>query len=224
MNILVVDDEPLVADFVRRGLTAEGHTVTVADTGIGGQGHALAGGFDLLLLDVTLPDRLGFEVCEQLRGAGVSTPIIMLTARDSVDERIKGLRAGADDYIVKPYAFGELLARMDSVVRRRTRTLLDQDAPVLRCGDLTLDKLAKRVTCAGQGIELTAKEFGILELLMRRSGAVISREQILNGVWSVNADPLTNIVEVYVGRLRRKLAEANAPLIETVRGFGYRLG
>jgi DNA-binding response OmpR family regulator len=224
MNILVVDDEPLVADFVRRGLTAEGHQITVVGTGIDAQGHAMAGGYDLMLLDITLPDKMGFDVCEQLRGAGVSIPIIMLTARDSVDERIRGLRAGADDYVVKPYAFEELLARIESVVRRRTRTLLDHELQVLNCGSLTLDKQAKRVSCAGRQIELTAKEFGILELLLRRTGAVISREQILNGVWSVHADPLTNIVEVYVGRLRRKLAEADAPLIETVRGFGYRIG
>ena len=223
MNILVVDDEPLVADFVRRGLSAEGHVVTVVGDGTSGQGYALAGGFDLVLLDVTLPDRSGLDVCEQLRGAGVSTPIIMLTARDSVAERIEGLRKGADDYVVKPYAFEELLARIDSVVRRRALTLLDPDSDVLRHGDLVLDKQMMRVTRAGQQIALTAKEFGILELLMQRPGAVVSRERILNNVWSVNADPLTNIVEVYIGRLRRKLAEHGPQAIETLRGFGYRL-
>lgn len=223
MNILVVDDEPLVADFVRRGLQAEGHAVTVAIDGASAQGHALAGGFDLVLLDINLPDRPGNEVCESLRGAGVSTPVIMLTARDSVPDRIDGLRKGADDYIVKPYAFDELLARIDSVVRRRTRSQLQPDHDVLKHGGIVFDRESKRVTHNGDTLELTVKEIGILELLMLKPGAVVSRERILNNVWSVNADPLTNIVDVYIGRLRRKLSATGAQPLETVRGFGYRL-
>lgn len=212
-----------MADFVTRGLQAEGHQVTAVADGASGQGYALAGGFDLILLDVGLPDKSGVEVCESLRGAGVATPVVMLTARDAVEERILGLRAGADDYIVKPYAFEELLVRIDTVVRRRTRMQMEPDELRLEHGDIVLDRERVRVTRGGNAIELTAKEFGILEILLRRPGTVVSRERILNSVWSVNADPLTNIVEVYMGRLRRKLELHGPPAIETVRGFGYRL-
>lgn len=224
MNILVVEDETLVANFVRRGLQAEGHLVTVVADGTSGQGYALAGGFDIILLDVGLPDKSGIEVCEGLRGAGIGTPILMVTARDAVEDRISGLRAGADDYIIKPFDFDELLARIDAVVRRRIRNQIEPNQLRIESGDIVLDREQVRVTRGGNPITLTAKEFGILELLMRRPGTVVSRERILNTVWALNADPLTNIVEVYIGRLRRKLEEYGPSVIETVRGFGYRLG
>ncbi len=224
MKILVVEDEELMADFLRRGLTAEGHLVTVASDGFEGQGHAMGGGFDIILLDIMLPGKSGLDVCDELRGSGVSTPILMLTALDSVPDRIKGLRHGADDYLIKPYSFDELLARMDAVVRRRTRQKHDNGhTKQLQHGDICFDRESKQTSRGGMPILLTAKEIGILELLLERPGAVVSRERILNTVWGINADPLTNIVEVYIGRLRRKLQEHGPNAIETVRSFGYRL-
>jgi DNA-binding response OmpR family regulator len=223
MNILVVEDEPLVADFLARGLSAEGHAVQVAVDGPEGHGYALAGGYDIILLDILLPGRSGLEVCEALRGAGITTPILMLTALDAVPDRIEGLRRGADDYVVKPYEFDELLARIDALVRRSARRLKPEEDRRFKSGDLEFDRETMEVRRGGAKLELTAKEIGILELLMTRPGTVVSRERILNSVWGVHADPLTNVVEVYIGRLRRKL-EAHGPrMIETRRGFGYRL-
>jgi DNA-binding response OmpR family regulator len=224
MNILVVEDEPLMADFIKRGLTAEGHVITTVHDGHEGQAHAMAGNYDIILLDIMLPGQSGLEVCEALRGAGVSTPILMLTALDSVPDRVRGLRQGADDYLVKPYAFDELLARIDAVVRRRSR--VRHETPGQRKlvhNDIEFDRDTMQVSRNGNLLSLTAKEIGILEILMERPGNVVSRERILNNVWGIHADPLTNIVEVYIGRLRRKLQEHGAPAIETVRSFGYRL-
>jgi DNA-binding response OmpR family regulator len=223
MNILVVEDEPLVADFLVRGLGAEGHVVQIASDGAEGHGYALAGGYDVIILDVMLPGRSGLDICEALRGAGVVTPILMLTARDAVSDRIEGLRRGADDYVVKPYAFDELLARIDALVRRSARPTRPANERHFTCGDLAFDRDTLEIRRAGERISLTAKEIGILELLMSRPGSVVSRERILNNVWGVHADPLTNVVDVYIGRLRRKLNAHGPPLIETVRGFGYRL-
>lgn len=224
MNILVVEDEPLMADFLRRGLSAEGHVVTIASDGHEGHGFALGGGFDIILLDIMLPGKSGLEVCEALRGAGVSTPILMLTALDSVPDRVKGLRHGADDYLIKPYAFDELMARIDAVVRRRTGARPGNgNCRQLRHDDILFDRDTMQASRAGAVLTLTAKEIGILELLLERPGNVVSRERILNGVWGIHADPLTNIVEVYIGRLRRKLQAHGPPAIETVRSFGYRL-
>lgn len=224
MNILVVEDEPLMADFLRRGLAAEGHFVTIATDGHEGHGYALGGEFDIVLLDIMLPGKSGLEVCEALRSAGVSTPILMLTALDSVPDRISGLRHGADDYLIKPYAFDELLARIEAVTRRRKNARpYTGDRSNLQHGDILFDRDTMKVSRAGAALKLTAKEIGILELLLERPGNVVSRERILNGVWGVHADPLTNIVEVYIGRLRRKLQEHGPPAIETVRSFGYRL-
>jgi DNA-binding response OmpR family regulator len=223
MNILVVEDEPLVADFLLRGLSAEGHVVQVASDGAEGQGYALAGGFDIILLDVMLPGRSGLEVCEALRGAGVATPILMVTALDAVPDRVEGLRRGADDYVVKPYAFDELLARIDALFRRSARPSRPEEIRHFVCGDLEFDRETLEIRRGGAKLDLTAKEIGILELLMARPGSVISRERILNSVWGVHADPLTNVVDVYIGRLRRKLQAHGPPMIETVRGFGYRL-
>lgn len=225
MNILVVEDEPLMADFLKRGLGAEGHVVTHAKDGHEGQGYATADEYDIILMDVMLPGRSGLDVCETIRGAGITTPVIMLSAMDTVADRIRGLRAGADDYVVKPYAFDELIARIDALIGRKVRSRVDTgERNMLAHGNILLDRETVRVTRDGNRIELTAKEFGILELLLERPGAVISRERILNSVWGINADPLTNVVEVYIGRLRRKLGNHGEQAIETVRGFGYRLG
>lgn len=224
MNILVVEDEPLMADFLKRGLGAEGHVVTHAKDGFEGQGYASSDDYDIILLDVMLPGRSGLEVCETIRGAGISTPVIMLSAMDNVADRIRGLRAGADDYVVKPYSFDELIARIDALVSRKNRNG-QQALPktLLSFQTVMLDRETVRVTRDGNRIDLTAKEFGILELLLERPGTVVSRERILNSVWGIHADPLTNVVEVYIGRLRRKLDEFGPQSIETVRGFGYRL-
>ncbi len=224
MNILVVEDEPLMADFLKRGLGAEGHVVTHAKDGFEGQGYATSGEYDIILLDVMLPGRSGLEVCETIRGAGISIPVIMLSAMDNVADRIRGLRAGADDYVVKPYSFDELIARIDALVTRKNRGS-QQSLPktLLSFQSIMLDRDTVRVTRDGNRIDLTAKEFGILELLLERPGSVVSRERILNTVWGIHADPLTNVVEVYIGRLRRKLDEFGSQCIETVRGFGYRL-
>jgi DNA-binding response OmpR family regulator len=226
MNILVVEDEPLMADFIKRGLTAEGHVITVVHDGHEGQAYAMAGNYDIILLDIMLPGQSGLEVCESLRGAGVATPILMLTALDSVPDRVRGLKQGADDYLVKPYAFDELIARIDAVVRRRTRNRQEGNengGRKLVHGDIVFDRDTLQISRAGHPLSLTAKEIGILELLLDRPGNVVSRERILNSVWGIHADPLTNIVEVYIGRLRRKLQEHGPPAIETVRSFGYRL-
>jgi DNA-binding response OmpR family regulator len=225
MKILVVEDEPLMADFLRRGLQAEGHAVTTVSDGHEGQAYGMEDGFDLILLDVTLPGISGLKVCEALRGAGVATPIMMLTARDTIADKVDGLRHGADDYLVKPYAFDELIARIDALMRRQNRLLSSASttSSLMAHGDICFDRESMRVTRAGQPLALTAKEVGILELLLARPGAVVSRERILNSVWGVHADPLTNIVEVYMGRLRRKLGVLGPPVIETVRSFGYRL-
>ncbi len=223
MKILVVEDEPLVADFLRRGLVAEGHAVTLAGDGGEGHAYALAGGFDVILLDVRLPIRSGLEVCSALRGAGVATPILMLTALDAVADRVEGLKRGADDYLIKPYAFEELIARIQALARRHTRGRIDPRARRYVHADLTLDRETLVVTRGQAIIALTAREIGILEMLIVRPGVVVSRERILSSVWGVQVDPLTNIIDVYIGRLRRKLGEHGAPIIETVRGFGYRL-
>jgi DNA-binding response OmpR family regulator len=213
MNILVVEDEPLMADFLKRGLGAEGHVVTHAKDG-----------YDIILLDVMLPGRSGLDVCEAIRCAGIATPVIILSAMDNVADRIRGLRAGADDYVVKPYSFDELVARIDALIGRKSRAQYESGPRTLLVhGDILLDRDTVRVTRDGNRIDLTAKEFGILELILERPGSVVSRERILNSVWGINADPLTNVVEVYIGRLRRKLDRHGPQAIETVRGFGYRL-
>jgi DNA-binding response OmpR family regulator len=224
MNILVVEDEPLMADFIKRGLMAEGHVITIVHDGLEAQTHALASNYDVILLDVMLPGQSGLDVCEAIRGAGVATPILMLTALDSVPDRVRGLRQGADDYLIKPYAFDELVARIDALIRRRTSARSETHTTrVMSHDDIVFDRDTMQVHRGGNPLSLTAKEIGILEMLLERPGSVVSRERILNNVWGIHADPLTNIVEVYIGRLRRKLQAHGPPAIETVRSFGYRL-
>jgi DNA-binding response OmpR family regulator len=224
MNILVIEDEPLMADFLKRGLSAEGHIITLARDGFEGQAYATSDEYDVILLDVMLPGRSGIDVCETIRDAGVASPVIMLSAMDSVADRIRGLRAGADDYVVKPYSFDELIARIDGLASRKSRGgQQSRSKTLLSHGSIALDRETVRVSRSGNRIDLTAKEFGILELLLERPGTVVSRERILNTVWGIHSDPLTNVVEVYIGRLRRKLDEFGPLSIETVRGFGYRM-
>jgi DNA-binding response OmpR family regulator len=222
MRILIVEDETRIADFLERGLRAEGHFCVIADNGEEGLALALEGDFDLLLLDLMLPRMHGHEVCQQLRMKKVNTPLIILTALDSVDDIVTGLRLGADDYMTKPFSFEELLARIESVMRRSSERAVED--PRLRAGPLTLDRQSLRVVRGDQEIHLTAKELAILELLMANPGTLFSRERILSNVWGLNMDPLTNIVDVYIGKLRKKIDTGeSASIIETVRGLGYRL-
>jgi len=222
MRILIVEDEPRIADFLQRGLKTEGHHCVVANDGESGVKLAQEGDFDLLLLDLMLPRLHGHEVCQQLRMNQVHIPIIILTALDSLDNVVEGLRMGADDYVTKPFAFEELLARIETVMRR-SQEFAEQDQ-TLRAGSLEFDRRSLRFAVAGREIRMTAKELAIIELLMSKPGTVFSRERILSNVWGLNMDPLTNVVDVYIGKLRKKLdGDSQQSLIETIRGLGYRL-
>jgi DNA-binding response OmpR family regulator len=222
MRILIVEDEKSVADFLDRGLRAEGHFCVTASDGEQGLKLALDGKFDLILLDLVLPRMHGHEVCQQLRMNKVDTPLMILTAMDSVDDVITGLRLGADDYMTKPFSFEELLARIDAIIRRGA-TKAEED-PCLRGGGIVFDRRALQVTVNGEDVHMTAKELAILELLMTNPGMLFSRERILSNVWGLNIDPATNVVDVYIGRLRKKIdRDGDESLIETVRGLGYRL-
>lgn len=230
MNILIVEDDSRIADFLERGLRAEGHRVQVARTGP--EGLAMArelarsqeeGITTVMLLDVMLPGMNGLEVCQTLRAAGMHLPILMLTALGTLEDRVTGLRLGADDYLVKPFEFEELLARIEALARRG-REQVQAPSSRLVVGDLELDRINMRVSRAGKPITLTARELALLELLMSAPGRMFSRERILANVWGTNEDPLTNVVDVYVRRLRSKIDEGHVrPLIHTQRGLGYRL-
>lgn len=225
MKLLIIEDEVELAGALHRGLTQEQCKVTLATDGATGLELATSLMFDFILLDVNLPDMSGFEVCTRLREAGLTTPIIMVTARDEVADRIRGLKCGADDYLPKPFAFEELLARMDAVRRRIDRpagTSLQPDGS-MTVGDLHFDPRTMTLTRGGVPVQLTVKEMGVLRLLMESPGKVISRTEILHSVWGIDDDPLTNIVEVYLSRLRRKLHALGPPVVENLRGFGYRL-
>ena len=218
MKLLVVEDEPAIADFLARGLAAEGYEVVVAGEGVEGERLALDGGFDLVVLDRMLPGRDGIEVLEAIRAARPALPVIVLTAKGEVADRVEGLDRGATDYMIKPFAFPELLAR----VRARLREV--DGATTLEAAGLRLDLLARRLERDGRSVRLPEREAELLAYLMRRPGQVCTREQILAAVWRYDHDPGTNIVQVYVGYLRRRLAELGAPdAIETVRAAGYRL-
>jgi DNA-binding response OmpR family regulator len=225
MKLLLIEDEVELAATLHRGLTQEDCKVTLATDGATGLELAKGLAFDFILLDVTLPDMSGFDVCAEIREAGITTPVIMVTARDEVADRIRGLKGGADDYLPKPFAFEELLARMDAVKRRMSRSQAStiQADGSLTVGDLHFDPRTMTLTRAGAPVQLTVKEMGVLRLLMESPGTVISRTEILRAVWGIEDDPLTNIVEVYLSRLRRKLHALGPPVVENVRGFGYRL-
>lgn len=217
MRILLVEDDRPIAGFLTRGLAEEGHVVRVAEDLAEARRALGEGEWDVLVCDRMLPDGDGLQLIREVRRAGGSTPALCLTARDRVPERVEGLHAGADDYLVKPFAFEELLARLDALVRRA-----HPGEPRLRCGDLELDPAAVRVTRAGQEIRLTAQEFALLRHLLEHRGQVISRTRLLEAVWDLHFDPGTNVVDVYVGYLRTKVDKPFArPLIHTVRGVGY---
>lgn len=220
MRLLVVEDEPAIAAFLRQGLTEEGFAVDVAEDGPSAMDFALLTPYDAIVLDLLLPGKDGLEVCADLRRRGVRTPILMLTARGSVDDRVRGLDTGADDYLVKPFAFAELLARLRALLRRPSNALPSR----LQAADLVLDPVTHRVSRAGRPVDLTPKEFALLELFMRHPGQVLSRTQIAEHVWNYNFLNESNVVDVYVRYLRQKIDRDFEPkLLRTVRGVGYRL-
>ena len=223
MKILIIEDEPKTGAYLRQGLTEAGFVTDLAQTGTDGLHLALQGEHDLVVLDVMLPGLNGWQVLQALRGQGLHMPVLFLTARDEVQDRVKGLELGADDYLVKPFSFAELLARVRTLLRRgRGAGSASADTPTLRVADLELDLLRRRVSRAGKRIDLTAKEFGLLELLMRRHGEVLPRTLIASQVWDMNFDSDTNVIDVAVRRLRAKVDEGFEPrLIQTVRGMGY---
>ena len=216
MRILLVDDDPKLARALAKGLRAHAYAVDVAEDADAALLRAAVYDYDIVLLDVMLPGQDGFAVCRGLRERGVAAPVLMLTARDAVGDRIRGLDAGADDYLPKPFDFGELLARIRALLRRAPV----EREPELRAGALVVDPATRGVTLDGRAVELTAREFAVLEYLARRPGEVVTRTALLEHVWDENFDGSTNVVDVYVGYLRRKL---RAPLIATVRGVGFRL-
>jgi two-component system, OmpR family, response regulator len=222
MNVLLVEDDERIIEFVRRGLKAEGYHVEVARTGRDALQRAHAPTCQLIILDLLLPDVDGRDVCRQLRAADLGTPILMLTALDTLEDKVRGLRMGADDYLAKPFAFEELVARVQALARRRAA--YRDDHLVLSAHDLVLDRGSREVRRGDRAIQLTPREFALLECLMRAPGKVLSRPQILEKVWGCSKDPLTNVVDVYIRQLRRKLdRDAPVPLIQTVRGFGYKI-
>jgi two-component system copper resistance phosphate regulon response regulator CusR len=219
VKILIVEDELKTGQYLRQGLTEAGFVVDLARDGTDGLHIALHGEYDLVILDVMLPGLDGWQVLQTLRQRGLHMPVLFLTARDQVEDRVKGLELGADDYLVKPFSFAELLARVRTILRRGKG---GAEVTTLQVADLELDLLRRRVSRAGRRIDLTAKEFGLLELLMRRQGEVLPRSMIASQVWDMNFDSDTNVIEVAVRRLRLKIDEAHEiKLIQTVRGMGY---
>ena len=218
MRILVVEDDRKVASFIRKGLTEEGYAADVASDGETGLAMGLDRLHDVIVLDVMLPRKPGFQVVRELRQAKVTTPVLLLTARDTVEDKVQGLDAGADDYLTKPFAFAELLARIRALLRRGTAAR----APVLQIADLTLDPAVRTVTRGGEAISLTNREFALLEYLMRNTGRVLTRTMIAEHVWDYSFDSGTNVIDVYVNYLRKKIdAGRERKLIHTVRGVGY---
>jgi heavy metal response regulator len=218
MRLLVVEDEKKVARFVKKGLEEEGYAVDVAPDGEEGLGMALDGVHDLIILDIHLPRMDGLGVLQELRKKKVATPVLLLTVRAAIEDKVLGLDAGADDYLTKPFAFQELLARVRALLRRRA----DAEAPVLQVGDLTLDPARRLASRGGEKIDLTPKEFALLAYFMRNSGRVLTRTMISEHVWDYDFDTMTNVIDVYVNYLRKKIDAGREPkLIHTMRGAGY---
>ncbi len=222
MHLLVVEDEQRLAYLLRRVLLEERHSVDVAHDGNTGLDLALSDTYDVVILDIMLPGMDGIEVCRQMRAERIMTPVLMLTARGSVEDRVTGLNVGADDYLVKPFAMEELLARINALLRRRDQRF--EDNPRLTVGDLTLDLVSHEARRAGKVIDLTAKEFALLEYLMRNQGRALTRTQIVDSVWRYDMEALSNVVDIYIHYLRDKVDQGfSRPLIKTVRGVGYKI-
>jgi two-component system, OmpR family, copper resistance phosphate regulon response regulator CusR len=221
MKVLIVEDDVVLAGFLREGLSEEGHVVSVEHDGISGELAAQSGEHDAIVLDVMIPEKSGFAVLSSLRKSGFRTPVLMLTARDTAADAITGLDGGADDYLRKPFAFGELLARLRSITRREP----SPPRLELRVEDVVLDLATRRVTRAGAEIQMTAREVAYLEYFMRNAGLLITRNMIEAALWTDDAEVTSNVIDVYVRRLRRKLTNDSRPsLLHTVRGAGYRFG
>ncbi len=219
MNILIVEDDDSVARFLKQAVSEAGYAPLVVGNGLLGLQHATNERFDLILLDVMLPGMDGHTLCKSLREKGVDTPILIITARDTIEDKIEGLDSGADDYVVKPFLVGELLARMRAILRRGV-----QQAPLLQVADLTLDPATRRAARAGKTIHLSATEFTLLNYLMRNKGRVLTRSMILQHVWEYDFEGNDNVLEVYISYLRSKIDKGRtSPLIHTVRGVGYRI-
>lgn len=222
-KILLVEDDATTADYIVRGLTEEGFTVDRASDGRDGLFLATGRTHDAIILDRMLPGMDGMAVLAALRAAAIETPVIILSALAAAEDRVAGLTTGSDDYLAKPFSFAELLARLRLIIRRRTAGPVPETR--LTCGDLKIDLLSRRVTRGGRTIELQPREFRLLDFLMRHQGEVVTRTMLLEGVWDYHFDPGTNVIDVHISKLRRKIEEeGEAPLIHTVRGAGYRLG
>jgi heavy metal response regulator len=220
MRILEVEDEPRIADFIRKGLTEQGYAVDLASDGDEALDWVTVAPYDLIILDVMLPGRDGFAVCRALRQRAIQAPVLMLTARDAIEDRVRGLDSGADDYLVKPFAFAELLARVRALARREPTA----KGTLLRVGDLTLDTITRRATRDSDAIHLTNKEYALLEFLMRHPNQVLTRTMIAEHVWNYDFDNVSNVIDVHIRYLRRKLDDPYThKLIQTVRGAGYRI-
>lgn len=220
MKILIIEDDERIVSFIKRGIEAEGFKVDCASSAETGYEKAVKTPYSLIILDVMLPGMSGIDACEKLRLAGVETPILMLTALDAVDNKVEGLRKGADDYLTKPFAFDELLARIEALLRRKSS--FTATPRTLNCGNITINDLTKEVSISDKAISLTTKEYALLYYFASHSEVVLSRAEILRDVWGHETDPLTNVVDVCVFALRRKLGEESGMEIQTMRGFGYR--
>lgn len=219
MKVLIVEDDTEAASYLSRGLAEAGHSTDTAEDGETGLEMAMSNGYDVLIVDRMLPKRDGLSLITSLRGKDRQTPILVLSALSQVDDRVKGLRAGGDDYLTKPYAFTELLARVEALARRKQSAELET---VYRVGDLELDRLSHTVTRAGKPVVLQPREFRLLEYLMRHAGQVVTRTMLLENVWDYHFDPQTNVIDVHISRLRGKIDKAfDRPLLHTVRGAGY---
>jgi two-component system OmpR family response regulator len=224
MRLLIIEDDRPTADYLRQGLRELGHVCDHAATGLDGLAQALAQSYDAIILDRNLPQLDGLSVLQALRSEGRRTPVLILSALGQVDDRIRGLNAGADDYLAKPFSFEELVARLTALVRRGEAAVEPRDATI-RVADLELDPLSRMATRGGRRIDLSTKEFQILEYLMRHAGQVVTRTMLLEAVWDYGFDPGTNVIDVHISRLRSKIdQDGEAPLLHTVRGAGYRLG
>ncbi len=220
MKILIIEDEQKTGDYLKQGLSEAGFVVDLARNGLDGLHQSLTDDYDLIVLDIMLPKLDGWQVLQEIRQRGKQMPVLFLTARDQIEDKVKGLELGADDYLVKPFAFSELLARVRTLLRRG----LNNESVLFQVVDLKLDILRRRVSRAGKRIDLTAKEFSLLELLLRRQGEVLSKSLIASQVWDMNFDSDTNIIEVAIRRLRAKIDDGFQPkLIQTIRGMGYLL-